>query len=279
MKKTLIKILVAKYLYKIVKLFIRKDIVTIKRNGIKYEANLTEAIDFALFLSGSFQKKVISSNYYSIPQNAVIFDVGANMGSMSLPLAKITTNGRVFSFEPTHHAFSKFKKNLTLNPELAERVTLVNSFVSDKMTQFDTTAAYSSWSLTQNPSDKHEIHGGIKKSSEGVGVLTIDEVVEKEKLSRLDFLKIDTDGHEFYVLKGGQQAIAKFKPVIVFEVGSYLLKERGIDFSQFLTFFKNQNYQLFCTQTNREISENNYKKIIPINFTTDVIAMPRHAHA
>lgn len=275
MKKTIIKIYIARLLYKIVKLFIKNDLRQIRRNGINYEVNLSEAIDFTLFLFGSFQKNVISSSYYSIPEDAVIFDVGANMGSMSLPLAANTTKGKVFAFEPTHLAYSKFMKNLSLNSELAKRVTLINTFVSDKVTQLDTSSAYSSWSLAKDDSNKHQIHGGIKQTSSGVGVITLDEVAQRENIQRFDFLKIDTDGHELYVLKGGLNSITRFRPVIVFEVGAYLLKERGIDFSEFIGFFNNLNYQLFCTQTNREVKADNYQKTIPLNYTTDIIAIPR----
>jgi FkbM family methyltransferase len=276
MKKTKIKIFVAKCLYRLLKIFIKNDVRTITRNGITYEVNLSEAIDLTLFLSGSFQKEVFASQYYKIPEDAVVFDVGANMGSMSLPFADITKKGKVFSFEPTHHAFSKFKKNLSLNTELAQRITLINTFVSDKITTLDTSAAYSSWSLTENDNgnEQHQIHGGAMKSSSGVGIVTLDEVVEKEKIKRLDFLKIDTDGHELYVLKGGINSIQQFKPVIVFEVGAYLLTERGIEFTEFLDYFKKLNYQLFCTQTNREVRYDNYQRAIPPFSTTDIIAMP-----
>ena len=261
-------------MYRFFKIFLRNDIRTIKRNGINYEVNLSEGIDFTLFLFGSFQKNVIGSSYYSIPEDAVVFDIGANIGGMSLPLAKKTNQGKVFSFEPTHMACTKFAKNLSLNSDLAKRVTLINTFVSDKLAKLDTSSVYASWSLTADNSEKHEIHGGIKQNSSGVGVTTIDEVVSRENIKRLDFIKIDTDGHEIYVLRGGAQSIAKFKPVVVFEVGDYLLKERGIEFTSFLEFFNNLNYQLFCTSTKREVRADNYNKIIPPFSTTDLIAIP-----
>lgn len=275
MRKTLMRIFVAKCMYRFVKLFLKNDIRTIRRNGINYEINLSEGIDFSLFLFGGFQKNVIGSSYYSIPQDAVVFDIGANIGGMSLPLAKKVNQGKVFSFEPTHLACAKFAKNVSLNSDLAQRVSLINTFVSDKLAPLDTSAVYASWSLSDNASDnKHQIHGGIKQNSSGVGVITIDEVVSRENLKRLDFIKIDTDGHEIFVLKGGADSIAKFKPVVVFEVGDYLLKERGVEFPAFLKFFSNLNYSLFCTRTKRVVREDNFHKIIPTFSTTDLIAIP-----
>jgi len=51
---------------------------------------------------------MLPKTYYSIfqiPDDAVILDVGANIGSISLPLANSCPNGTVYTFEPTDFAF------------------------------------------------------------------------------------------------------------------------------------------------------------------------------
>ena len=51
-----------------------------------------------------------------------------------------------------------------------------------------------------------------------VPVNTIDNFVQGISLNRIDFLKIDVEGHEDEVLKGGLSTIKKFKPIIQIEI-------------------------------------------------------------
>ena len=44
-----------------------------------------------------------------------IIDIGANIGSVSLLLAKILKNSKVFAIEPTNYAYNKLSENLKLN--------------------------------------------------------------------------------------------------------------------------------------------------------------------
>ena len=90
----------------------------------------------------------------------------------------------------------------------------------------------------------------------------ISRICKKEKIARVDFIKTDTDGHEHEVLKGARKIITKYRPVVVFEIGDYLLKEKNIDFSYFLSYFAKLNYSLFDTQSNIEIFHHNYSSLI-----------------
>jgi FkbM family methyltransferase len=201
--------------------------------------------------------------------------VGANFGAMTLPFAKLVPLGKVYAFEPTFYAFSKLKKNLELNPELSQRVVPVQSFVSSNTSQGSHLKAYASWkvvSSTEGP--RHRIHGGIPKPADGIPAVSLDDFCRQNGIERLDFIKIDTDGHELEVLKGAQKVIDKFKPVIIFEVGIYVMEEANIDFSEYLNFFGFLNYSLFNSTGLKEITENNYYKYIPAKGTIDILAVP-----
>ena len=132
---TQIKMFFGKILYRLVHLICHEDKRIIIRNGIKYEIDLSEGIDLSLFLFGNFQKHVSQNKYLSLPQDAVIFDVGANAGIMSLQFATLVPLGKVYSFEPTFYAFSKLEKNLELNPELAKRIVVIQSLVSSSTSE------------------------------------------------------------------------------------------------------------------------------------------------
>ena len=111
-------------------------------------------------------------------------------------------------------------------------------------------------------------------STEEIPTTTIDEFVVQKNISRLDFIKIDTDGHEFDVLSGAKITIEKFKPQLIFELGQYVMVERNIKFMDYERFFGELNYTLSNAANNKSISNSNYKNIVPGKGTIDVLALP-----
>jgi len=263
-----------KILYHLVHLICREDKRIIIRNGIKYEIDLSEGIELSLFLFGNFQKHVSQNKYLSLPQDAVIFDVGANSGIMSLQFAKLVPLGKVYSFEPTFYAFSKLEKNLELNPELAKRIVAIQSFVSSGTSEEPDIKAYASWKVGGTAEGvRHQVHRGTEKSTEGIKAVCLDDFCEQNEIKRLDFIKIDTDGHEFEVLKGAKKVIGKFVPVIIFEIGIYVMEEKNIDFSDYLKYFDSLGYSLFNSKNLKNVNAHNYYKHIPLKGTIDILAV------
>ena len=122
---TRVKLFIARILYLLVHMLLRNNIHRIRRKGIVYQVDLSEGVDLSLFLFGSFQDHVTSQKYVQLEDDAVIFDVGANIGGMALRFAQQVPRGHVYAFEPTDFAFSKLLNNLALNPHLAKAITLV----------------------------------------------------------------------------------------------------------------------------------------------------------
>jgi FkbM family methyltransferase len=273
---TKIKIFFGKILYRGTRLFYGSQPRIIERKGIKYEVDLSEGIDLSLFLFGNFQKHITHNPLAKLKEDAVILDVGANFGIMTLQFAQATPKGSIYSFEPTHYALGKFKRNLELNPELAKRIHPVNSFVSAVTDKNSTIKAFSSWKVDGGSShDMHPVHLGEAKSTEGVGAITIDDFCKSNNFQRLDFIKIDVDGHEFEVFKGGVETIGRFRPTIIFEIGLYLLEENKIGYSFFSDYFSKLNYRLLDAIKGIELTPENYRNYIPAKGTIDIIALPR----
>lgn len=272
---TRIKIGIAKVLYVFISTFYGKKPRIIIQDGIKYEVDITEGIDLSLFLFGNFQKHVTHNKLVSLPKDATIIDIGANFGVMSLQFAKASPEGKVYSFEPTHYALGKLKRNLELNPELAKHIEVINSFLSAKSSANAEIKAYSSWKVNDEKSDDmHPEHLGAAKSTEGVGSMTLDDFCKNKQLTRLDFIKIDTDGHEYEILQGAKETIAKYKPQLIFEIGLYVMTEKSIDFTFYSNYFKDLGYKMYDSTTSDIITLENHKKYIPKKGTIDIIAKP-----
>ena len=270
-----IKMFFGRMLYRLVHLIYRQDIQLIVRDGIRYEADLSEGIELSMFLFGSFQKHVSRIKYLALPPDAVIFDVGANSGMISLQFAKQVPLGKVYAFEPTFYAFRKLQKNLELNTELAGRIVAIQRFVSANTSAESVIKAYSSWKVGGTvKGEVHQVHGGIVKPSEGIGAVSLDDFCEQSGIKRVDFIKIDTDGHEYAVLTGARKIIGKFRPAIIFEAGIYLMNENSVDFSDYWKFFKSSDYSLFNSSNFKKINADSYDKYIPLKGTIDILAMP-----
>lgn len=271
---TRVKMFIAKILYRILKIILSTDNHLIQRKGIFYEIDLSEGIDLSLFLFGSFQKNIIKNKYFSLPSNAVVFDIGANVGSMALSFAQIATNGLIYAFEPTDYAFNKLLRNISLNSELAKRIMPFQLFLSDKTQKNHQIEAYSSWKIDGTASNTHSVHGGIIKPAELIPAITVDEFCTKNEIARLDLIKIDTDGHELQVLAGARKTIEKYKPYVIFEVGLYIIEEYDITFEQYFNYFSSFGYALFNNKNEKKVTLENFHTQIPIRYTTDIIAVP-----
>jgi len=274
---TRLKIAVARLLYKVTTSFVGKSKQIIKRGGITYEADLSEGIDLSVFLFGGYQKHVLKNRFIDLKPDSVVFDVGANFGTMTLELARICPRGKVFSFEPTHYALARLNRNLELNPKLANRVEVIHSFVTKQSSTSPSIIAYSSWRVDGGRSGKeHPVHLGTPQSTEGVPAISLDDFCICRQLTQVDLIKIDTDGHEHEVLRGASATIERYRPLVLFEIGQYVMDESKTSFKFYSDFFGKLNYSLFDTKTNSPVSRIDYRRCIPAQGTTDLIAIPRN---
>jgi len=273
MKITKVKIQLAKVLYFVVRLFYKSDKQFARRHGINFELYLNEGIELSAFVFGGFQKHVYQNKFIKIASDDVVFDVGANVGIMSLFFAKQAVKGQIHSFEPTGYAIEKFKRNMQINPDLSQRIKLNQCFVSSESSPESDLVAYSSWPVVHTEESKHPVHCGVAKETQNVPCVSLDDYVAQEGVNKVDVIKIDTDGHELNVLKGARQILTKFHPKIIFETGVYIMDERNISFKDYAGFFQNHRYTLYTTK-GKMIHVKNYRRHIPKFGTIDLLALP-----
>src|SRR3984893_15716811 len=109
----------------------RTDRDVVVRGGINYELDLSQGIDFAIFLGNIYERQTRAALRKLVSPGSLVLDIGANIGAHTLPLAQLVgPNGRVMAFEPTDFAFRKLSRNLGLNPSLAARVEAYHCFLT-----------------------------------------------------------------------------------------------------------------------------------------------------
>lgn len=167
------------------------------------------------FLSGrmDFFDPFLKSVYDEwVKPDSIVVEVGAHVGTHTLYLSKRAK--RVIAFEPQRAVFLQLCGNLWLND--CRNVEPVNTAILAKecvakpnvheSAYWGSTAKASiSFSETGNPDDFGSVPGR-----------TLDSYAIKQ----VDFLKIDAEWNDFQVALGGQQTIARCRPIIAFEEGN-----------------------------------------------------------
>lgn len=269
MLSTASKIKAARVLYRLLKLAGFKDEQCVTRAGIRYQLDLREGIDLSLFLFGGFQNQVATvSPGVGKP---VIFDVGANIGAITLAFAQKNPRALIHSFEPTHYAMEKLRRNLTLNPDLAGRVTLCPLFVGSSSGAAGETHAYASWRVDEPAIDAHPTHQGTKMPSTAA-LTTLDDYVASQQIPHVHLIKIDTDGHELDVLCGARQLMAGSRPRIVMEMCPYLLNERKLTLNDYRDAL-GAGYELRKLRGGGRFDEQAMERV-PKNGGVDILAEP-----
>ena len=209
--KTKYKIFFAKLIFLILRIFLRKKEYIISRKKIKWKIDLSEAIDLHLFLFGNFEEEISSTAFkLGLSKKKCILDIGANFGVQTLQFSKKFPNSIIYSLEPTNYAYDKMIENLNLNPKLKKNIYPKQLFVGNNNQELPKNI-YSSWNLNSKmPS--HEKHKGLKKSTNSSKLISLDDYLFNNKISELDFIKLDVDGNELYVLQSGRKFLNKKTP-------------------------------------------------------------------
>jgi len=146
-------------------------------------------------------------------------DAGANIGNHSVFFGKIFK--RVFSFEPN----PKVYKLLEVNTFENENIETFNFGLSSQAKEVNLYC------------DELNLGGSSQEAQESLNKVT----VKMEKLDDIDFndekvnfIKIDVEGHEIQLLEGAKKTIQKHKPIIAFEQHAFDFVEGTSDSIEFL---------------------------------------------
>lgn len=143
--------------------------------------------------------------YLKGKDNPVVLDVGANGGDYSRDVVVINPSGVVFAFEPHPLTFEKLVSNVKAH----KNIRPLNHAVGDRPGRqmlYDRCLEVGTAHASMFREVIEDIHKAQSSENE-VTVITLDEFIEEQGLTRVDLLKIDTEGYELNVLKGGTKAI------------------------------------------------------------------------
>jgi FkbM family methyltransferase len=182
--------------------------------GMTFDLDLGEMIDVGLFLQ-QYERDVVAVVERVTEPGWTVLDIGANIGAHTLRLSRLVgTTGRVFAFEPMDYAFSKLSRNLLLNE--AGNTRAFKLALSDHNAAACPVDFRSSWATS----------GERRRETSSVDLRKLDDWFLEHRLSRLDLIKLDVDGHEWQVLKGGLMSIERYRPILLIEAGAWHFASR-----------------------------------------------------
>lgn len=131
-----------------------------------------------------------------ITPEQVVVDAGANIGLHALVFSRLVgPKGRVYAFEPDSGNFARLEEHLSQNR--IHNTTAVGCALGESQTDAV---------LIRNPSDSSRSYLSSAASADDrsieVSVISLDHFTARIGLERIDFLKVDVEGHEFPLLKG-----------------------------------------------------------------------------
>jgi FkbM family methyltransferase len=182
-------------------------------HGLLFTGDLSSFIDWSVFFFGAYEKYVLGfmNAFARIHPDCKFIDVGANIGHHSLFMSRFASS--IHAIEPWKEAAKTMAKQLARN-----RVS--NVIIHDNaLGAENTTAKY------YPPTGSNRGVGSFLESFSGENAAQTferpiqcgDEFIGRN-VGHFDLIKIDTEGYEYFVIKGLQASIARYRPCVIMEL-------------------------------------------------------------
>ena len=193
-------------------------------NGILYYIDPSSSLDNDVAMYGISKDWIAVNLEYIIQKTGIVFDVGANVGLLTLPFSKVSKC--VYAFEPDTEIFTKLQHNVKINSEIKNIITiplaLTNYSSENKIKFYKRRSKDRDCRINLGLSSLKKL-SNYNISTALVNCSTIDIFMQK-KILQVDFIKIDVERSEYDVLAGAMKTIERFKPVILYECSNIIRK-------------------------------------------------------
>lgn len=181
-------------------------------NGIRVEIYKdTSSSYYSLwndFFSGVWEPETFVIFRDFIQEGAIVIDAGAAVGMTALIAATSAKNVRVIAIEPWRRIIPELSTNIQLNPHL--KICMFPGAIGD----------FNGKHLFQKETSNNKLFSDIVTTSTkhekvyAVEVATLDNIMRKFGLDRIDFFKIDIEGGEYRVLPACRDLFRRHRPTL-----------------------------------------------------------------
>ena len=218
------------------------------RDGLIFLAQPGVQVDWHVAFFGTYEPEVRRIFRTVLPLGGIALDIGANVGWHTLLMASLVgASGRVLAVEANPFLRQRLQDHLCLNRFRNVEVIPCAAAESDGTIEFYAPGANDSAS-----GSGHVVKVGTGEPSGAIRVEArrLDAIIAAAGVERVDLIKIDVEGFEWRVLRGGEETIAKFRPHIVFEYNAESAPRGGGTPELISEFFRAYRYRLFAIGRN-----------------------------
>ena len=184
-----------------------------------------------------------------VPEQATIFDVGANVGLYTILAAQGCAAARIIAFEPLNRYCSDWHRNIELNR--IHNATLLQCAVNDRGGPIEFTA---------DPgaplNNRIALAGQSTPMKEIVSAVTLDDMASALSIDRIHLLKIDVEGAEPRVLRGARRLLKNHAIDVIFmEFIIEFMEEMGEKPAEVVAELNDLGYSLYAVNRNGTVGE------------------------
>jgi len=173
-------------------------------------------------LDGEYQKKQRDAILEFVNRDGYAIDIGAHVGFWLRDMCKQFKH--VYAFEPIEEVRQCLARNVG-----AENYSTYSVGLGAKNDVIK---------VNYNPAETGNTHAS-KDGNQTITIRKLDDM----NLPKIDYIKVDTEGFEIEVLKGGEKMIEKYKPFIHVEVKGKVLVKQGLSSDDVDNYLKSLNYK------------------------------------
>ncbi|MEP7269266.1 MAG: FkbM family methyltransferase [Saprospiraceae bacterium] len=166
-----------------------------------------------------------------IKSGDLVIDIGAHIGDTTVPMALVAgPSGLALGFDPNPFVFKLLEKNAHLNKGLLNIIPIRNAITTqdEEFFYISSEASFANGGISKTQKSSHGKYIFPDKI-QGINLLKYLEGNHADKLGKLSFVKIDTEGYDKEIIKSISDLLVKYKPTLVVESFGKAPKEAKLE--------------------------------------------------
>ena len=221
LSKTRLGILVGLTLFeevseRVLKKYLMNNVKSINHNGIEMQFSVPNQLN--QFRVDSFSTKEPETLEWidSFSEDLILWDIGANIGLYSIYAVK-ARNARVYAFEPSVFNLELLARNCFLN-QSQKQVVIMPIALNDNMGANQVLMTTTDWGGALTTFGRNFGWDGKKIKTEfefQTFGMSMDQALDLLQLPIPDYIKMDVDGLEHFILKGGSKILSQIRGILI----------------------------------------------------------------
>jgi FkbM family methyltransferase len=190
---------------------------------------------------GAFEPEVVTRLVQLARPGTSVFDIGANIGLMAVPVLQSCATCSVVSFEPSPNSLPYLMQTLSHSP-FSSRWRVIDKALSHEEGELEFVYGEPKDALFEGFKSEDRIANALRKK---VRVSTLDREWHDLGEPLVSVIKIDVEGAEGCVLEGSRQIVRRCRPHLIVEWYEAYLKSFNTPNDQLLAIAKEFEYRIF----------------------------------